>query len=77
MAPGDLLIGDRGYVGGKALCIVLDHQEHVSVRFHSASLSLLTKHGQVLTLLEHLRGLEEGQVGLEMCGCLRLTGNES
>jgi hypothetical protein len=63
VAPGDLLIGDRGYCQRKGIMHVLDHQGHVLVRFHSTNLPLLTKHGQSFTVLEHLRGLDEGQVG--------------
>jgi len=63
VAPGDLLIGDRGYCQRKGIMHVLDHQGQVLVRFHSTNLPLLTKYGQSFTVLEHLRGLAEGHVG--------------
>jgi hypothetical protein len=63
VAPGDLLVGDRGYCKRRGISHVLDSGGQVLVRFHSSNLPLLTYQGKPFATLEHLRSLEPGRHG--------------
>lgn len=63
VASGDFLIGDRGDCHRKGIMYVLKHHGHVLVRFHSTNLPLFTKNGTPFSVLNHLRGRHDGDVG--------------
>jgi hypothetical protein len=60
---GDIVIGDRAYCQRKGICHILGQRAHVLVRFHCTNLPLLTATGGRWSVLDHLRELEEGEVG--------------
>jgi hypothetical protein len=62
-AEGDMVVGDRAYCRRKGICHILGQRANVLVRFHSTNLPLLTAGGRPWPVLDHLRGLGEGEVG--------------
>lgn len=63
VAPGDLMMGDRGYCKRKGITYVLNQGGQVLVRFHSTNLPLLTYRGKPFSPLERLRSLKPGRAG--------------
>lgn len=60
---GDLIIGDRGYCKRKGITYVLQKQGHVLIRFHSNNLPLYKRNKTKFPVLEHLKSLEQTEVG--------------
>lgn len=60
---GDIMMGDRGYCRRNGIAYVLRSGGEVIVRFHSTSLPLLRRSGNPWPVLEHLRSLEQGEIG--------------
>lgn len=59
----DLVIGDRGYCQRKGIMHVLNNGGHVLVRFHSTNLPLFTRRCKPWGVLDHLRGVSNGEPG--------------
>ena len=59
VAPGDIILGDRGYCHREGVAHVLRHRGDVIVRLNSTTFPLLVSDGdEPFALLPHLRGLE-------------------
>lgn len=59
VAPGDIILGDRGYCHREGVASVLRHDADVIVRLNSASFPLLANDGdEAFALLSSLRGLQ-------------------
>jgi hypothetical protein len=63
VAPGDLLIADRGYANRNGVRHVRDHGGDVIVRLNLSNLPLLDRKGRPFDLLAHMRRLRPGGVG--------------
>jgi hypothetical protein len=61
--PGDLFVGDRGYVHREAISYVLQGGGQVLVRTNLSNIPLLAAPGLPFPLLEHLRTLTGTQLG--------------
>ena len=63
IAPGSLLVGDRGYCNRQGISYVLDNGGEVLIRLNQVSLPLKTYRRNPFPLLKNLRKLKEGAIG--------------
>lgn len=63
IAPGDVLIADRGYAHPAGIAHVIDHQGDVLIRCNLVTLPFTDRNGQALDILAHLRTLSVGEAG--------------
>jgi hypothetical protein len=63
VAPGEILLGDRGYGHREGIASVLDQGGHVVVRLHWQNCPLHTTAGQPLDVLRALELLDVGEIG--------------
>lgn len=63
LAPGDLILGDRGYARRKGIAHVLDSGADVLVRLNQANVPLLCEDGSRFDLIEHLSSLQGHEPG--------------
>jgi len=64
VAPGDLILADRGFCPPAGVAAVVQRDAALIVRLHSSSLPLYHDDGRRFALLEHLRQLTQpGQIG--------------
>jgi hypothetical protein len=63
VAPGDLLIGDRGYANAPGVAHVVRHAGDVLVRLTLTNLPMETDAGKPFALVERLGRLAMGQIG--------------
>lgn len=63
IAPGDLMLGDRGYARRRGIAHVLDSGADVLVRLNQANVPLLSADGSRFDLIEHLSTLQGHEPG--------------
>ena len=63
VAPGEIVLGDRGYAHRRGLAHILAQQAHVVVRFSGQNLPLQTRQGHPLDPLVVLQTLQPGEIG--------------
>jgi hypothetical protein len=61
VAPGDLVLVDRGYNDRQAVAQVMDAGGEVILRYNSGAFPLLALDGKIFAPLQHLRRLKMGQ----------------